>query len=254
MASTNPPPQSHPIISNGRPVDCRPRGIRWHIDADAIEVQGPRDVVTAGKMVGENDFQLESKINAKRRAPECPSLRFVGYRALYSGFRRGPPHPSAQMANSCLHWVLPEELCLPDRPFAFEIYRRGDQVIGLIDGNRILDQTVTELRLGEFGFTTLCGSLGIHDFSITGELSDAPHPSCCQRGYTIPTIDLSTETERVVIIDRKAGHYIGHPTTLLMPDGKTMFCTYPLGHGGPEVILKEKHGWRTDLERPTPRP
>ena len=238
MASTNPPPQSHPIISNGRPVDCRPRGIRWHIDADAIEVHGPRDVVTAGKMVGENDFHLRAKLTLRKGA-RTPILTVRSLRGSLPGFRGGPPHPSAQMANSCLHWVLPEELCLPDRPFAFEIYRRGDQVIGLIDGNRILDQTVTELRLGEFGFTTLCGSLGIHDFSITGELSDAPHPSCCQRGYTIPTIDLSTETERVVIIDRKAGHYIGHPTTLLMPDGKTMFCTYPLGHGGPEVILKK---------------
>ncbi len=59
------------------------------------------------------------------------------------------------------------------------------------------------------------------------------------RGYSIPIIDLSKETHRQVIVDKEPGQYLGHPTTVLLADGKTMFCTYPLGHGGPAAILKK---------------
>ena len=42
------------------------------------------------------------------------------------------------------------------------------------------------------------------------------------RGYTIPTIDLSAEKHRQIIVDREKGQYLGHPTTVLLEDGKTM--------------------------------
>jgi hypothetical protein len=50
----------------------------------------------------------------------------------------------------------------------------------------------------------------------------------------LPTVNLSKDTERQVVI--AAGTptlYQGHPTTLLLPDGKTMFCVWTQGHGGP---------------------
>ena len=59
------------------------------------------------------------------------------------------------------------------------------------------------------------------------------------RGFTIPTIDLSKEKHRQVVVDRQPGQYLGHPTTVLLGDGKTMFCVYPLGHGGPAAVLKK---------------
>ena len=35
------------------------------------------------------------------------------------------------------------------------------------------------------------------------------------KGYTIPTIDISGETHRQIVVDREAGQYLGHPSTLL---------------------------------------
>ena len=59
------------------------------------------------------------------------------------------------------------------------------------------------------------------------------------RAFNIPTIDISQEMERHVIVAQGTEEsYKGHPTTLLMPDGKTMFCVYPLGHGGPSAVLR----------------
>ena len=49
----------------------------------------------------------------------------------------------------------------------------------------------------------------------------------------VPLVDISGETGRHVVI--AAGTetvYQGHPTTLLMPDGNTMFAVWCIGHGG----------------------
>ncbi len=56
--------------------------------------------------------------------------------------------------------------------------------------------------------------------------------------FNIPMIDISHETRRHVIVAQGTSEsYKGHPTTLLMPDGKTIYCVYPLGHGRPSAVL-----------------
>ena len=59
------------------------------------------------------------------------------------------------------------------------------------------------------------------------------------RTVRIPTLDISHETERhIVIASGTEEVYQGHPTTLLMPDRKRMFCVWTLDHGGPCGPLK----------------
>lgn len=84
-------------------------------------------------------------------------------------------------------------------------------------------------------------------------------------GYTIPVVDISAETDRQVVVDREAGQYLGHPTTLLLEDGKTMLIVYPKGHGRGAIVYKRSEdagltwserlptpeSWQTSLEVPT---
>jgi len=50
----------------------------------------------------------------------------------------------------------------------------------------------------------------------------------------LPLVDIATETERHVIVAAGTEDiYQGHPTTLLMPDGKTIFAVWSVNHGGP---------------------
>jgi hypothetical protein len=50
----------------------------------------------------------------------------------------------------------------------------------------------------------------------------------------LPLIDISGETNRhIVIAAGTEDIYQGHPTTVLLADGKTMFCVWSIGHGGP---------------------
>jgi hypothetical protein len=52
-----------------------------------------------------------------------------------------------------------------------------------------------------------------------------------KRYFSIPLIDLAHESECQVTVDRDAGQYLGHPTTVLLDDGRTMIVVYPKGHG-----------------------
>jgi BNR repeat-like domain len=74
--------------------------------------------------------------------------------------------------------------------------------------------------------------------------------------YSKPPIllDLNDQAHRQVVVDREAGQYLGHPTTCLLEDGKTMLCVYPKGHGRGEIVYKRStDAGRTWSDRlPTP--
>jgi hypothetical protein len=53
------------------------------------------------------------------------------------------------------------------------------------------------------------------------------------KSFAIPLIDLSQEADRHVVVAAGTEKiYQGHPTTVLLPDGKTMFAVWTYGHGG----------------------
>ena len=49
--------------------------------------------------------------------------------------------------------------------------------------------------------------------------------------FRIPVIDLNHRRDIQVIVDKESGVYLGHPTTVLLEDGKTILAVYPKGHG-----------------------
>jgi len=89
--------------------------------------------------------------------------------------------------------------------------------------------------------------------------------STMPKGYTVPVIDLAHEKHRQVVIDREPGQYLGHPTTVLLEDNKTMIIVYPKGHGRGAIVMKRSsdggltwserlpvpENWATSLEVPT---
>ncbi|MFC3196802.1 sialidase family protein [Parapedobacter deserti] len=56
---------------------------------------------------------------------------------------------------------------------------------------------------------------------------------------SLTTFDISGDTLRqVVVAQGDSITYQGHPTTVLLPDGKTMYCVWTYNHGGPCGPLK----------------
>ncbi len=90
-------------------------------------------------------------------------------------------------------------------------------------------------------------------------------PPPVPRGYSIPLIDLAGQGHRQIVVDREEGQYLGHPTTVLLEDGKTLLVVYPKGHGRGAIVLKRStdgglswserlpvpENWSTSQETPT---
>jgi hypothetical protein len=90
-------------------------------------------------------------------------------------------------------------------------------------------------------------------------------PPPVQSGFTIPLIDLADQRLRQIIVDREKGQYLGHPTTVLIEDGKTILIVYPKGHGRGAIVMKRStdgglswsgrlpvpENWSTSQETPT---
>ena len=55
---------------------------------------------------------------------------------------------------------------------------------------------------------------------------------------SLPLVDLQSHSRHHVIVDREPGQYLGHPTTVLLEDGKTILCVYPKGHGRGGIVYK----------------
>ncbi len=86
-----------------------------------------------------------------------------------------------------------------------------------------------------------------------------------KRGYTIPLIDLQYDHHKHFIVDKEQGQYLGHPTTVLLDDKKTIIAVYPKGHGRGTVVMKKSRdggltwsdrlptpdNWDTSMETPT---
>lgn len=45
--------------------------------------------------------------------------------------------------------------------------------------------------------------------------------------FNIPLIDLTNDSTWQVTVDKEEGQYLGHPTTVLLEDNKTIYCVYP---------------------------
>lgn len=72
--------------------------------------------------------------------------------------------------------------------------------------------------------------------------------------FSIPIIDLNDRSDLQTVVDREAGQYLGHVSTVLLEDGKTILSVYPKGHGKGAIVYKKSvDGGKTWSERlPTP--
>lgn len=108
---------------------------------------------------------------------------------------------------------------------------------------------------GEWHFAGDMEFVKVYGRALTAsEIAELSGSAPVQLGYTIPMLDLAADRERQVLTDREPGQYLGHPDSVLLDDGKTIYTMYPKGHGiGPIVLKKSTDGglsWSGRLSTP----
>lgn len=77
-----------------------------------------------------------------------------------------------------------------------------------------------------------------------------PGRSQAQEGFRTAFVDLARDSSRLVVVDREPAQYLGHVTTALLGDGRSIVAVYPKGHGKGAVVMKRSaDGGRTWSER-----
>ena len=244
------------FVAGGEPKHIRPVGRKWIFGDDHIEFfDGPRSLVYAGRTVETGDFQLTARLAVMQEASEPTFVAGIegkvpGFGRRRISYQRGP-------VSEHQHLAIPSDAISPGKPFTFEARRRGGRIVFKIDGE-VFHEVEYGGTLGPVGFTvfTSPGNLRIYQFSAIGQtvsLGDWERAGGWR--HSLPEVDISEEKERQVVIMRGTREIdYEHPSTVLMPDGKTMFCVWTIGHGGQSGPFKRSDDggltWSRMLEVP----
>ena len=117
----------------------------------------------------------------------------------------------------------------------FEVTRKEGAIRFLVNDKEIASVKHSG-AFEQFGFRPWRSTMQVKHLAVKGNLVKIE--PAMPRGYTIPTLDLAQQKHRQVIVDREKGQYLGHPTTVLLEDGKTILIVYPKGHGKGGIVYK----------------
>ena len=91
---------------------------------------------------------------------------------------------------------------------------------------------------------TLAALAGVFAFSSAADLM----------AFSVPLIDLDDQVNMQKVIDQQENTYLGHPSSVMLDDGKTIICVYPQGHGKGPILMKKStdQGWTWSDRLPVP--
>ena len=222
------------FVENGAPKLVRVVGKPWKRGKGCIECGGTGNFLYAAKAIGSGDFHIKARLTILKLRRSAATFTFDG--KSHFGFEggTGKMFVEGRLFGGRSKFIGEAAAFFQEgKPFGFEVIREGPKVRFLIGGKQAYEAALGNRALGLFGFRPWRSTMRIHDFSATGSLEEPPPPRTQPVSYTIPTIDLSADKERQVVVARGTKDiYQGHVHTLLMPDKKTIFAVWTIGHGG----------------------
>ena len=228
------------FVEDGIAKSVRTVGRPWEPRQGYLECSGRDSFLFATRAVGEGDFHIKATLTIHGLARSAASF-VMGGRSHF-GFEgsEGEMFVAGPLFGGGTHSLGKSEGVVPSgEPFVFEVVRRGAELTFLIDGKPAHRLDTVQVGLGTVAFRPWRSSMRIAEFSATGTLEPVAPTRGQPPGFSIPQLDLADATEGQVVVESIPGQYLGHPTSVLLENQKTILITYPLGHGGPAAVLKK---------------
>ncbi len=232
------------FIRDNLPLGVRTIGANWHATTAGFVGNGTGQYVFAASSIEPGDFHIRAVFSFDALAESAACFILGDSDFVFEGPKgnmrlRGPLSGTTSRSLG-----KPPRPLRAGRPVTFEVIRRKDKLTFRIDGDEIVTTDAPTGRIARFGFRPWRARISIQDFSVVGSTELRPVQ------WQVPWLDLAEDEDRQTIVERSDGTYLGHPDTVLLADGRTLYVTYPLGHGGPAAVLKRStDGGRTWSER-----
>jgi len=206
---------------------------KWN-SGDGYIVSTGMHYLTAGCGIGAGDFTVAATISLEKLDKTAAALVLDGNQFGFEG-SHGRMFVQGSQFGKSRAIADPHDFITAGEPFKLEVTRRASELTFKIDGKQVWTTEYEPQQVGTIGLRPWRATLRIYDFAVTGNLIEAPKPPLPTKlkNITIPVVDISEETHRqVVVAAGSETEYRGQVTTVLMADGKTMFATWSIGHGG----------------------
>ncbi|MEW4564884.1 sialidase family protein [Bremerella sp. JC770] len=222
------------VVENGVAQQVRFEGPAWSTHGEGLQGQGVGNVAWASRSITgpTAHVRMELVLNELNHTAASISLgpgsQFgldgAGNRLFVQGPVFGGATKFLESAKPALQ---------AGKPFLLELISGDGRLSISIDGNQVYEGPL-ETPLGMVGLRPWRSTMSVRQFTIDGDLSSGNWlPKKLGDEITVPTIDLAHDNARQTVVARGTKDvYQGHPTTLLMPDGKTIFAAWTYNHGG----------------------
>jgi hypothetical protein len=238
-------------VTHGKAVHVDTEQGDWQPKDGYLEGSGLESLLAATQRLKPGAFEISAKLRLLKQAKSAATFQLGTSHFGFEGasgtiFVSGPLFGKLKFVGN------PDDFIQREEWFDFRVTSDGKTITFYLN-----DKEVIAVADPGSGFDTIVlrpwrSTMQVAEWNGTGDFvkSEAKMP----RSYSIPTIDLADETARQTLVDREPGQYLGHPTTLLLEDGKTILCVYPKGHGRGGILYKRSSdGGKTWSERlPTP--
>lgn len=238
-------------VKNGKAIAMQLKASKWKQFPSWIEGHGVGNDILSDSKILEGDFLLTAELRINNQRGSAASFFLGGNHFGFEGasetiFVSGPIFGGLKL-------MMPAPEVVPrGRWIRFEAERKDGMIYFRVNEKQIASAK-SSIGFENFGFRPWRSTMQVRECVVVGKTKK--NQPAQPRGYTIPTIDLADQKHRQVVIDRETGQYLGHPTTVLLEDGKTMLIVYPKGHGKGGIVYKRSvDGGKTWGERlPTPK-
>lgn len=249
------------LVENGKPLQVDTEQGDWKSIDGALVASGKDALLTANLRILPGPFTISARIRLEKQRKSAATIQLGNSHFGFEGageeiFVNGPLFGKLRSVGN------PDDFITEDDWFDLLIQCDGQQIKFLLNQKEVLSEKDPNTGFDLLGLRPWRSTMHVRSWSISGNVVEEKR---LPRSYTIPVIDLADQRERQVIVDREEGQYLGHPTTLLLDDGKTILCVYPKGHGRGGIVYKRSddggltwserlptpENWSTSLEVPT---
>lgn len=259
IAETLKVPSQSIVIRSGEPFNIISSNNDESVREGTYIVKGLDGDIYSKYIPVAGDFEISAVFRVKFVARSSPLIRIGESEIIFNQHGRSVYLRGILAGNKIL--LLGKDLLNTNRNTLS--VNRSHNFCEIILNDRIIHRCFyKDPFAGKIGFIPGNAKFEISEFRVWGDLVEVPSAS---KICNIPFLDLAGDSARQTVVDKEKGQYLGHPTTVMFDDNKTMLAVYPKGHGKGEIVMKKSldtgltwsdrlpvpESWKTSQEVPT---